>query len=106
MQALCPDPMQYVTKTTIRVAGAQAWRRALTAGIRMARCQARALRNIPAPVWSGDAGLGFIASGSLDKLTSPVPEVQYSRRLPYAILLTSLSALFALQVTLIVAAAG
>ena len=42
----------------------------------------------------------------MQQLTSPVPEVGYSRRLPYAILLTSLSALFALQVTLIVQVAG
>ncbi len=42
----------------------------------------------------------------MQQLTSPVPEVGYSRRLAYAILLTSLSALFALQVTLIVQVAG
>ena len=72
----------------------------------MARCRTRGLRDIPAPVLSGDTGRDFIASGRLDKLTSPVPEVQHSRRLPYAILLTSLSALFALQITLIVPAAG
>src|ERR1700731_1591186 len=106
MQALCPDPMLYVTKTTIRVACAQAWRRALTAGIRVARCRTRALRNITAPVLSGDTGRDFIASGRLDKPTSPVPEAQCSRRLPYTILLTSLSALFAVQITLIVQAAG
>lgn len=64
------------------------------------------MRNIPAPVLSRDAGRDFIASGRLDKPTWPVREGQYSRRLAYAILLTSLSALFALQVTLIVQAAG
>lgn len=77
--------MQHVTRTAVRVACAQAWRRA---------------------VLSGDTGRYFIASGRLDKPTWPVPEVQYSRRLPYAILLTSLSALFVLQITLIVQAAG
>lgn len=72
----------------------------------MARWQARGLQNMLVPVSSGDTGRDFIASSGLDATTPPVPEVRCSLKLSYTILLASLSALFGLQITLIIQATG
>src|ERR1700753_265793 len=71
----------------------------------MARCPARprCLRNIPESGPSGDRESDFAVSTELD--TAPTPSsraVQHDWRLPYTILLTSLTGLFTVQVTSIV----
>src|SRR5258708_29698786 len=72
----------------------------------MARWQARGLRNMLVPVSSGDTGRDFTASSGLDTITPPAPEVQCCLKLSGTILLASLSALFGLQIALIIQATG